>query len=174
MIYGQLFLAFFKVGLFAFGGGYAALPLIEREVVINHHWIIPATFSNLVTISVMTPGAIGISSAAFAGYLTAGLVGSLIATISVCLPSFLILFFLFQFLTRFTQKEEQFVREMFRGLVPVVIALVASAVYSLGKTAFINGSSWLIALLSFGLFLFSDTNLIPIVLTFGLMGLLLY
>ena len=174
MIYGQLFLAFLKVGFFAFGGGYAALPLIEREVVINHHWITSAAFSNLVTISVITPGAIGISSAAFAGYLTAGPVGSLIATTAVCLPSFLILFLLFQLLARFAQREEQFAREIFRGMVPVAIALVASAVYSLGKTAFVNGGSWLIAALSFTLFLFSGRELIPIILAFGLVGILLY
>ena len=174
IIYLQIFYVFFKIGLFAFGGGYAILPLIEREIVLNHGWLTPADFSRIVTVAEMTPGPIGINSATFTGYLTAGLSGALTATASVCLPSLIILFFLFRFLTRFAQKEEELVRETLRGLVPVVVALVASAVYSLGRNAFTGYGSWLIALLSFGLFLFSEKNLILIILTFGLVGVLFY
>ena len=77
-------------------------------------------------------------------------------------------------MARFAQKEEEIVRQMLRGLRPIAVALVASAVYSLGKNAFTGYGSWLIALLSFGLFLFSEKNLILIVLTFGLVGILFY
>ena len=174
MIYLQLFHVFFKIGLFAFGGGYAVLPLIEKEIVLNHGWLTPADFSRIVTIAEITPGPIGINSATFTGYLTAGLPGALTATASFCLPSLIILFFLFRLLARFAQKEEEIVRQMLRGLRPIAVALVASAVYSLGKNAFTGYGSWLIALLSFGLFLFSEKNLILIVLTFGLVGILFY
>ena len=174
IIYLQIFYVFFKIGLFAFGGGYAALPLIEREIVLNHGWLTPDDFSRIVTIAEMTPGPVGINSATFTGYLTAGFSGALTATISVCLPSLIILFFLFRLLARFAQKEEEVVRKMLRGLRPIAVALVASAVYSLGKTAFVDGSSWLIAVLSFSLFLFSGRELVPIILTFGLVGILFY
>lgn len=175
IIYLQLFYTFFKIGLFAFGGGYATLPLIERETVINHAWLTPENFSRLVTVAEMTPGPIGINSATFAGYLTKGFLGALISTTSICLPSLIILYLLYALLARFAKKEEELVREVFKNLRPVVVALVAAAVYLIGRNAFKDWGSWLIAVVSFGLARYNnETGIVPIILTFGVVGILLY
>ncbi|PIP16188.1 MAG: chromate transporter [bacterium (Candidatus Ratteibacteria) CG23_combo_of_CG06-09_8_20_14_all_48_7] len=174
MVYWLIFITFFKIGLFSFGGGYATLPLIERDLVLNRAWLTAEEFSRLVSISQTTPGPIGINSATFAGYTTAGFWGSLTATLSLCLPSLLIIFALYQLLKRVTQKKTEFTHAVFRYMRPVVVALVATAVYSVGKGGFTNLGSWLIALISFGLVIFSEGNIIPIILTFGLVGILLY
>ena len=174
MIYLKLFLVFFKIGCFSFGGGYAALPLIERELVTGHQWLTAAEFSKLVPISQMTPGPIGISSSTFAGYIKAGIPGSLAATVGLCLPSLIILFVLFRLLKKFSEKEESLVRDIFLGMRPVVVALVAAAVFSVGKGGFSGWSSCLIAAVSFGLAILSPKSLIPIIAVFGLVGILLY
>lgn len=82
----QLLFSFFKVGLFGFGGGYAILPLIQREIVSLHNWLTMDQFIDIVAISQVTPGPVAINAATFVGYKVAGLVGSLIATTGVVLP----------------------------------------------------------------------------------------
>ncbi len=171
----KLFFAFFKIGLFAFGGGYATLPLIAREIVINHAWLTPQDFSHLITVAEMTPGPIGINSATFAGYLTGGLLGAATATLGVCLPSLLIIYLLYRLLAYFAKKEEKLIKEIFKDLRPVVVALVATAVYLVGRGAFKDYGAWLIAGISFGLVCYyNEFSIIPIILTFGVVGILLY
>ncbi|MBQ9810196.1 MAG: chromate transporter, partial [Spirochaetales bacterium] len=90
MIYLQLFLSFMQVGLFSIGGGYAAIPLIESQVVTNHAWLTMSEFTDLVTIAEMTPGPIAINSATFVGIRIGGIVGAVIATLGCIVPSFLV------------------------------------------------------------------------------------
>ncbi len=90
MIYLQLFLSFLQIGLFSFGGGYAAMPLIQNQIVTIHSWLSMSEFTDLITISQMTPGPIAINSATFVGIKIAGLPGALIATIGCVLPSCII------------------------------------------------------------------------------------
>ena len=87
MICLQLFLAFLQIGAFSFGGGYAAMPLIEEQVISTYHWMTMADFSDLVTIAEMTPGPIAVNAATFVGNQAAGIPGALIATLGVILPS---------------------------------------------------------------------------------------
>lgn len=87
MIYLQLFLSFLQIGAFSFGGGYAAMPLIQNQVVDLHHWLNLSEFTDLVTISQMTPGPIAINSATFVGTRIAGAPGALAATVGCVLPS---------------------------------------------------------------------------------------
>ena len=87
MIYLQLFLSFLRIGLFSFGGGYAAMPLIQEQVVTSHHWLSMGEFTDLITISQMTPGPIAINSATFVGIKIAGIPGALVATMGCILPS---------------------------------------------------------------------------------------
>ena len=87
MICLQLFLAFLQIGAFSFGGGYAAMPLIEEQVINTYHWMTMADFSDLVTIAEMTPGPIAVNAATFVGNQAAGIPGALIATLGVILPS---------------------------------------------------------------------------------------
>ena len=87
MIYLQLFWSFFQIGLFSFGGGYAALPLIQTQVVDLHHWLSMSEFMDLITISQMTPGPIAINSATFVGIQIAGPWGAVVSTLGCILPS---------------------------------------------------------------------------------------
>ena len=105
MIYLQLFFTFFVIGLFTFGGGYAMLSLIQNEVVVNHAWITAQEFTDMVAISQMTPGPIGINSATYVGYAVSGnIFGSLTATFAVCLPSFLIILTICKIYNRFLPR----------------------------------------------------------------------
>ena len=90
MIYLELFISFLKIGAFSFGGGYAAMPLIESEVVSTHHWLSAAEFGDLITISQMTPGPIAINSATFVGIRIAGVFGALAATLGCTLPALIL------------------------------------------------------------------------------------
>ena len=90
MIYLELFLSFLQIGLFSFGGGYAAMPLIQGQVVNGHHWLSMTEFTDLITISQMTPGPIAVNSATFVGIKIAGIPGALIATLGCILPSCII------------------------------------------------------------------------------------
>ena len=99
MIYLKLFLSFFQIGLFSFGGGYAALPLIEEQVVVQNGWLSMTGFTDIITISQMTPGPIAINAATFVGMQIAGLLGAIIATMGCVSPSCIIvltLAFLYQ------------------------------------------------------------------------------
>ena len=91
MIFLSLSYTFFIIGLFGFGGGYGMLSLIQHSVVVEHHWMTSAEFTNIVAISQMTPGPIGINCATYVGYTTAGIWGSVLATFAIVLPSLIIM-----------------------------------------------------------------------------------
>lgn len=94
MIFLELFLAFFRIGLFSFGGGYAAVPLIQSEIVDGHKWLEMSQFADLITIAEMTPGPIAVNSATFVGQQIAGLPGAIVCTLGCIVPSFLIVLLL--------------------------------------------------------------------------------
>ncbi|MBO4444013.1 MAG: chromate transporter [Bacteroidaceae bacterium] len=134
MIFLQLFLTFFKIGLFGFGGGYAMLSLIQDEVVVKHLWMSSSEFTDIIAISQMTPGPIGINAATFVGYTAVvneglspawGVVGSLLATGSQLLPSFILMFIISKFLMKY--REHPSVKAVFSILRPLIIGLLASA-----------------------------------------------
>ena len=126
-IYLELFYAFFKIGLFGFGGGYAMLPLIQQEVVHNYdNWLTMTEFTDIVAISQMSPGPIAINSATYIGYkVTESIFGSLVATFSVCLPPLLIMLIISKFYLHF--KNNQYFLNAMKGIKPAVIGLIASA-----------------------------------------------
>lgn len=134
MILLQLFISFFQVGLFSIGGGYAALPLIQEQVVTQHNWLTNLEFTDLITISQMTPGPIAINSATFVGDQIAGFPGALAATLGCVLPSFIIVLILAYIY--FKYKNITVVQGILGGLRPAVVALVASAGISILITAF--------------------------------------
>jgi len=146
MIYLKLIWAYLKIGLFGFGGGYAMLALIEREIV-GPGWITEQMFTDIVAISQMTPGPIGINSATYIGYLAPGvssealsspffgILGSLLCTLVVVLPSFLLVAYTSHLIHR--HRDSVVVKGIFAGLRPVVIGLIASAALLL-----MNGSNF--------------------------------
>ncbi len=126
MLYLQLFYTFFKIGLFGFGGGYAMLSLIQGEVVTRYGWLTPQEFTDIVAVSQMTPGPIGINSATYVGFTATGSVwGSVVATFAVVLPSFILMLTISKFFLKY--QKHPLVEAVFKGLRPAVVGLLASA-----------------------------------------------
>ena len=126
MLYLQLFYTFFKIGLFGFGGGYAMISMIQAEVVTRYGWLTAQEFTDIVAVSQMTPGPIGINSATYVGFTATGSVwGSVVATGAVVLPSFILMLAISRFFLRYQRHPA--VEAVFRGLRPAVVGLLASA-----------------------------------------------
>ena len=137
MIYLELFWSFFQVGLFSIGGGYAAMPLIQAQVVDQHGWLSLSEFIDVITISQMTPGPIGINSATFVGIKIAGIGGALVATLGCVLPSCIIVLTLAHFYFKYQSLTA--VRGILNGLRPAVVAMIASAGLSILLNASFSG-----------------------------------
>ena len=126
MIFLQLFYTFFKIGLFGFGGGYAMLSMIQGEVVTRYEWLSAQEFTDIVAISQMTPGPIGINCATYVGFTATGSVwGSVLATFAVMLPSFILMLTISKFFLKY--QKHPVVEAVFSGLRPAVVGLLASA-----------------------------------------------
>lgn len=184
MVYLQLLWSFFQIGLFSIGGGYAAMPLIQHQVVDLHPWLTMTQFADIMAIAEMTPGPIAINSATFVGIQVAGIPGALIATFGCVLPSCAIVMLLGYIYYRY--KGLSMVQGVLAGLRPAVIAMIASAGLSLLILALygsreIAGSIWNInpiSLLIFGVEIFLlrhfKASPISIMLGAGAAGILLY
>lgn len=129
MIWLELFISFFQIGLFSIGGGYAALPLIQNQVVTGHGWLTVTEFADVVTLSQMTPGPIALNAATFVGTRIAGLPGALIATAGVVTPSVIIVLALAAVYVKF--KGHGVLEGILGGLRPAVVGLIASAALGL-------------------------------------------
>ena len=134
MIFLQLFYTFFKIGLFGFGGGYAMISMIQGEVVTRHEWLSSNEFTDIIAIRQMTPGPIGINSATYVGYSAVvnagyshavGILGSTIATVSVVLPSFILIVLISKFFLKY--QKHPIIASVFEGLRPGVVGLLAAA-----------------------------------------------
>ena len=130
----QLFLSFLQIGAFSFGGGYAAMPLIKEQVVTNHGWLSLGEFTDLITISQMTPGPIAINSATFVGLKVAGLGGAIVATLGCILPSCIIVTMLAYLYMRY--RKLSVMQSILESLRPAVVAMIAGAGLSILITAF--------------------------------------
>src|SRR5690554_501494 len=142
MILLNLYLAFFKIGLFGFGGGYVMIPLIQQEIIRNG-WLSLETFLDIIAISQMTPGPIAINSGTFIGYQAAGFAGALVATIGVVTPSFILVIALSKLIKKMRQLG--YLESLLLFLKPVVVGLIVAAAYSIGKTAIIDYISIIIS-----------------------------
>lgn len=125
MIYLQLFWSFFQIGLFSIGGGYAAMPIIQNQVVNMHNWLSMKEFADVITISQMTPGPIAINSATFVGTRIAGFWGAIIATVGCVLPSCIIVMIVAYFYYKY--RNLTLAQGILGGLRPAVVAMIASA-----------------------------------------------
>ncbi len=139
MIYLQLLWSFIQIGLFSIGGGYAAMPIIQHQVIDIHGWLSMQEFSDIITISQMTPGPIAINSATFVGIQVAGLPGALVATFGCVLPSSIIVMSLAYIYYRFKGLEA--IQSILQGLRPAVVAMIGSAALSLTALA-LCGEDW--------------------------------
>lgn len=184
MIYLQLFWSFFQVGLFSFGGGYASMRLIQNQVVDLHHWLDMTEFTDIITISQMTPGPIAINSATFVGTKVAGIGGALIATLGCVLPSCVIVLTLAYIYYRYRQLS--MVQGVLGRLRPAVVAMIAAAGLSILMTALFGSQAILpdftnlnyVALLLFAACLFVlrkwKPNPIWVMAGAGLIGMVVY
>lgn len=174
MIYLQLFYTFFLIGLFTFGGGYAMLSLIQNEVVVKHAWITAQQFTDIVAISQMTPGPIGVNSATYVGYaVTGNVLGSFLATLAVSLPSFIIVLFICRMYAMF--KQNNLFESILKTLRPIVIGMIAAAAGILiTKDNFIDCSSWIIFIAAFAAGQWLKANPILTIIAGGIIGYLIY
>lgn len=180
MIYFELFWSFFQVGLFSFGGGYAAMPLIRGQVVELHQWLSLTEFTDLITISQMTPGPIAINSATFVGIQIAGLPGALVSTFGCILPSCIIVSILAWLYNKY--KNLRTLQGVLSALRPTVVALILAAGLSIltlalwGQDHFpvhLASTDWIaVILFGVGLFLLRKfkTNPIFIMVGSGILG----
>lgn len=146
----QLFWSFFQIGALSIGGGYAAMPLIQNQVVQLHPWLTMEEFADIVTIAEMTPGPIAINSATFVGIQVAGIQGALIATFGCVLPSCCIVLLLGKLYFRY--QNLQVVQGVLDGLRPAIVAMIASAGLSILWTALFGGDPFKIGVEGFNIF----------------------
>lgn len=168
----RLFMSFLKVGAFSFGGGYAMLPLIKEEIIEVNGWLTNAEFIDILAVSEMTPGPIAINSATFLGYKVSGVMGSVVATFAVVLPSFIIMSLIFHFINKF--KNSPYMEWIFTGIRPIVLGLIASASVSVAMDAFVDVKSILISIGLFYLVSFKKLNPIYAIILAGITGVILY
>ena len=172
-----LFVSYLKIGFFGFGGGYAMLSLIHSEVVVRNGWITNGEFTDIVAISQMTPGPIAINSATYIGYEVAGIFGSVVATVAVCLPAMTLMMLITHFFLHL--EHNRYVRGVVMGMRPVVVGMIASAALLLilphdtEGQSFIDGWSWAIFAIAL---LLSARKLNPILLIVasGVAGVVIY
>ena len=152
MIYLQLFWSFIQIGMFSFGGGYAAMPLIQGQVVTDHGWLTMSEFTDLITISQMTAGPIAVNSATFVGLKIAGIPGAVVATLGCILPSCIIVTVLAKLYLKYRSMD--MLQGVLRSLRPAVVAMIASAGILILMTAFwgnntitFTGTKWVMVLI---------------------------
>jgi chromate transporter len=170
-IYIKVLYVFLKIGLFSFGGGNAILPLIRQEAVSNG-WLTSREFTDLVAVSQATPGPIAINGATYVGYKAGGILGSILATIGVVLPTFIIMLIFTRFFLKF--RDNKYVKYIFIGLIPATIGLMAAAPFLVSSGSFIDYKSIIIfAVVVFASFKYKAD---PVLLTIaaGIAGLILY
>ena len=129
----ELFVTFSKIGFFTIGGGYAMIPLIEKNVVEDKQWVSHEELMDLIAVAQSCPGIFAVNISIFIGYKKAGIRGAFISTVGACLPSFVIILALALAFQQF--RDNEYVERFFLGLRPAVVALIASPVFKLAKSA---------------------------------------
>lgn len=168
MIYLQLFLCYLQIGTFSFGGGYAAMSLIQAQVVEKYHWLTVAEFADLVTIAEMTPGPIAVNSATFVGTQMAGIPGAVAATVGCILPSCIIVTLLAYVYIHY--RNVTIMQDVLSTLRPVVVAMIATAGVSILLSVFLPEGTLNvrgIVLFAGALVLLRKTKLSPILIMVG-------
>jgi chromate transporter len=135
-ILADLFKTFFKIGMVTFGGGYAMIPIIQREVVDKHHWTSEKELLDLIAIAQSCPGVFAINISIFIGYKLRKVKGALCTALATALPSFIIILLIAMFFHQF--EDNKVVAAIFRGIRPAVVALIAVPTFNLAQSAKIN------------------------------------
>lgn len=168
----DIFITFFKIGLFTFGGGYAMIPLIEKETIEKKRWIEREEITDIIAVSESIPGAIAINSATFIGYKIFGRKGAVAAALGVIMPSFLIIAIIAAFFSKF--GDNLIVKAVFAGIRPAVVALIILATYKVGKTAIKDKIGLIIAFVGFALVIGFSIHAIFAIIGGAVFGLAVY
>lgn len=168
----RLYLAFLKIGTFSFGGGYAMLPFIQKEIVEKNNWISMSQLTDIIGISQMTPGPVAINSATFVGYKVSGVLGSVIATLGVITTSFILVTVINKLLDKF--KESKVIKAALLGMRPILIALIIYAFFDLAKEAYIDIKSIIITLIIGVILLSKKVHPILVIVIAAVLGVVLY
>ena len=170
-IYLDLFTAWFKMGLFTFGGGYAMLPMIQKEVIEKYKWATEDEVMDYYAIGQVTPGIIAVNTATFVGYKTRGILGGIIATLGVVSPSVIIITLIASLITNFSELE--IVQHALKGIQVAVCVLMLVAVIKLFKSGVKDIPSFLIFLGALLLAYFTDISIVILVIIAGVIGYVL-
>ena len=168
----KLLFTFFKIGLFSFGGGYAMIPFMQREIIEKHQWLNSSEFVDIIGISQMTPGPISVNSATFVGYKVSGIVGSIFATLGITVISFILVSIASKTIDKF--KESKYLKAALLGMRPVLIALIINAFISLAKDAYVDVKSIIVTLIVGVCLLSKKIHPILTIVIAGLLGIILW
>lgn len=168
----KLYISWFKIGLFTFGGGYAMIPMIQKEVVDKHHWVTAEDVLNYYAISQCTPGAIAVNLSTFIGGKIDGFFGALAATLGVITPSIIIISIIATFLSNFSSLDV--VKHALDGIQIAVCVLMFGAVKNLFKTSVVDIPSLIICLVAFLLAYFTDIPTVLLVILAAVFGYVFY
>jgi Chromate transport protein ChrA len=166
----ELFVTFLKVGTFTIGGGYAMIPLIEKEVVDKKKWIAREDFIDMLALAQSSPGPIAVNVSVFAGYKTAGVLGSIAAVLGSILTAFIILLVVAMYFIGI--KDSAVVERIFKAIRPAVVALIAAPIIRMGKSAKINNKTIIIPVAAVILVAFLKITPIYIIIASALSGIL--
>lgn len=167
----QLFLAFMKIGAFTFGGGYAMLPMFQKELVEKNDWVTEEDLMDYYAIAQCTPGVIAVNTATIVGYRQKGFLGAVVTTLGVVFPSFVIISIIAAVLSNFADLPV--VQYAFIGIRACVCALILNAVVKLGKKAIVDKMTLAIAILVFFVMCFVSVSPVVLVVLAAIIGLLL-
>jgi chromate transporter len=167
----QLFWTFFKIGPVTFGGGYAMIPLIEREIVERNRWLTSKDIADVFAVSESIPGAIAINSATFVGYRVAGIRGAMAAMLGVLLPTFLIVTGLC--IVFLQVRDNPKIEAAFKGIRPVIVALIVFAGIKIGHTAVIDKTSLVLVVATVSVLLVVHFNPVLVIGAGAVIGVLL-
>lgn len=167
----RIFYTFFKIAPVTFGGGYAMIPVIEREIVTKRQWLEPEEVTDVFALAGSVPGAIAINSATFVGYRLAGILGAVVATIGIMIPTFVIVLMLGIFYSAF--KENPKIEAAFEGIRPAVVALITFAAYKLKGAAIIDKTTLSAFALSISLLLFLHVHPFVVIVLGACAGMVL-
>ncbi|NLC11561.1 MAG: chromate transporter [Firmicutes bacterium] len=168
----SLFLSFFKIGFFGFGGGYAMLPMLEQELLIVHQWLTSQEFLDILAIAEMTPGPVAVNSATFVGYRLAGIPGSAVATLAVITPSLLLLMPTVILFKHFYHSPVT--SKILRGLKPAALALIGVGTFLVAEKALVDLTSILWSIALFLLLLRTRIHPLSLIGLAALFGVLFY
>ncbi len=166
----KLFITFFKIGAFTFGGGYAMIPIIQEEVVDKNKWLEEDEFLDVIAIAQGSPGAMAVNTSIYIGYRLNGIKGALASLLGTVLPSFLII--LLVATVFFQYRNNPIIEKVFLGIRPAVVALIASAVYKLMKSSKFTSGKLIVSLLTVLAIVFLDISPIYLILIGGISAII--